>query len=83
MYNDLKELFDEIAFQEDKIKKFEKLLQANKYSNVQIHFFADGQHNVIYQTDLPFRLENELKCLFADTIDQLNNNIFTLKTQLK
>ena len=38
MFNDLKELFDEIQFQQEKIEKFQKLLKANKYQNIQIHF---------------------------------------------
>lgn len=83
MFNDLKELFDEIQFQEEKIEKFQKLLKANKYQNIQIHFFADGKHYTIYQSDLPFAMENELKCLFSDTIDQLEQNIYSLKTNLK
>ena len=82
MFNDLKELFDEIKFQEQKIEKFEKLIRNSKYSNIQIHFFADGQHYVIYQSDVPFNLENELKCLFSDTIDELDKHIYSLKTQL-
>jgi hypothetical protein len=82
MFNDLKELFDEIQFQEEKIVKFQNLLKAKQFNNIQIHFFADGKHYTIYQSDLPFVLENELKCLFADTIDQLHLNIQSLKTNL-
>jgi len=81
MFNDLKELFDEIKFLEDKISKLEKISQSNKFSNIQIHFFADKNYYTIYQQDSPFNMENELRILIEGMIEQMNNDLDNLKLQ--
>jgi len=81
MFNNLKELFDEIKFLEDKISKLEKISQSNKFSNIQIHFFADKNYYTIYQQDSPFNMENELRILIEGMIEQMNNDLDNLKLQ--
>lgn len=82
LYNNLKETFDEIRFQEEKKAKLEKLLSVSKYNNIQIHFIADKQLQTIYQSDCPYNLENEIKLLLNDMINEINLHIHSLKTQL-
>lgn len=79
MFNDLKELFDEIQFLEEKQKKLQKMLNAKQFRNVQIHFFADKEYHTIYQQDSPFNMENELRILIEGMIDQLDFDIQILK----
>lgn len=81
MYNDLKELFDEIHFLEEKQKKLQRMLNAKRYSNIQIHFFADKDYHTIYQQDSPFNMESELRILIEGMIDQLDFDIQNLKLQ--
>jgi len=81
MYNDLKELFDEIHFLEEKQKKLQRMLNAKRYSNIQIHFFADKDYYTIYQQDSPFNMESELRILIEGMIDQLDFDIQNLKLQ--
>ena len=81
MYNDLKELFDELHFLEDKIKKLQKLLDSKRFTNIQIHFYADKEYQTIYQTDSPFNLDTELRILIEGMIDQINLDIENLKLQ--
>lgn len=81
MYNDLKELFDEIHFLEEKQKKLQRMLNAKRFSNIQIHFFADKDYHTIYQQDSPFNMESELRILIEGMIDQLDFDIQNLKLQ--
>jgi len=81
MFNDLKELFDEIKFLEDKINKLEKISQSKKFTNIQIHFFADKNYHTIYQLDSPFNMESELRILIEGMIDQMQNDLDNLKLQ--
>lgn len=81
MYNDLKELFDEIHFLEEKQKKLQRMLNAKRYSNIQIHFFADKDYYTIYQQDSPFNMESELRILLEGMIDQIDFDIQNLKLQ--
>lgn len=81
MYNDLKELFDEIHFLEEKQKKLQRMLNAKRLSNIQIHFFADKDYHTIYQQDSPFNMESELRILIEGMIDQLDFDIQNLKLQ--
>ena len=64
-----------------KINMFESILNAKRLKNIQIHFFADEKHITIYQSDSPYNLEHELRNLFEAMIDQINNDIDTLKLQ--
>lgn len=82
LYNNLKELFDEIRYQEERKCKLEKMLNATRFNNIQIHFFADKQYQTIYQADCPYNLENEIKLLLEDMIHQINLEIQSLKTQI-
>lgn len=81
LQNDLKELFDEIKFLEEKIDKLEKISQSGRFSNIQIHFFADKKFYTIYQQDSPFNMENELRILLEGMIDQMRLDIDNLKLQ--
>ena len=81
LHNDLKELFDEIRFIQDRIDKLEKISHCKKFTNIQIHFFADGQFYTIYQQDSPFNMESELRILLEGMIDQMQLDIDNLKLQ--
>jgi len=39
IYNDLKELFDQIEYLENKIDRLRKLKESKEFKNIQIHFF--------------------------------------------
>jgi len=79
MFNDIHELFAEIQHLESKIEKAKKVLNANEYTNIQIHFFADKKHITIYQGDTPFSLMNEVKILLLESIDMMEQQIQNLK----
>lgn len=81
LQNDLKELFDEIKFLDEKIEKLEKISQSKRFTNIQIHFFADGKFYTIYQKDSPFNMESELRILLEGMIDQMRLDIDNLKLQ--
>lgn len=81
MYNDLKELFDEIKFLQDKQDKIQKMLNSRRFSNIQIHFFADKDYHTIYQQDSPFNMESELRILLEGMIEQIDFDIQNLKLQ--
>jgi hypothetical protein len=81
MFNDLKELFDQIQYLETKIEKLKKLKESKEFKNIQIHFFADGKHYTLYQSDTPFSLMNELQLLMNETIGMYENEIQSLKLQ--
>lgn len=81
MYNNLKELFDEIHYLQERQKKLQRMLNCKKFSNIQIHFFADKDYFTIYQTDSPFNMESELRILLEGMIDQIDFDIQNLKLQ--
>ena len=81
MYNDLKELFDEIKYLQDKQDKIQKMLNSKRFSNIQIHFFADKDYHTIYQQDSPFNMESELRILLEGMIEQIDFDIQNLKLQ--
>lgn len=81
MYNDLKETFDQIRYLDEKREKLQKMVTAKKFTNIQIHFFADQNYYTIYQQDSPFNMENELRVLLEGMIDQISFDIENLKTQ--
>lgn len=81
MYNDLKELFDEIKYLQDKQDKIQKMLNSRRFSNIQIHFFADKDYHTIYQQDSPFNMESELRILLEGMIEQIDFDIQNLKLQ--
>lgn len=81
MYNDLKELLDQIQYLESKKQKLEELVNAKKFTNIQIHFFSDKVYHTIYQSDSPFNMEHELRILIEGMIDQLELDIQNLKLQ--
>ena len=81
MYNDLKELFDEIHFLEEKQRKIQRILNCKRFTNIQIHFFADKEYHTIYQQDSPFNMESELRVLLEGMIDQIDLDIQNLKLQ--
>ena len=81
MYNDLKELFDEIHFLQDKQNKLQRILNCKRFTNIQIHFFADKEYHTIYQQDSPFNMESELRVLLEGMIDQIEFDIQNLKLQ--
>ena len=81
MYNDLKELFDEIHFLQEKQNKLQRILNCKRFTNIQIHFFADKDYHTIYQQDSPFNMESELRILLEGMIDQLDFDIQNLKLQ--
>ena len=81
MYNDLKELFDEIHFLQDKQNKLQRILNCKRFTNIQIHFFADKDYHTIYQQDSPFNMESELRVLLEGMIDQIEFDIQNLKLQ--
>lgn len=81
MYNDLKELFDEINFLQERQKKLQRMLNCKRFTNIQIHFFADKDYHTIYQQDSPFNMESELRILLEGMIDQIDFDIQNLKLQ--
>lgn len=81
MYNDLKQLFNEIHFLQEKQKKLQIMLNCKRFTNIQIHFFADKDYHTIYQQDSPFNMESELKVLIEGMIEQLDLDIQNLKLQ--
>ena len=81
MYNDLKELFDEIHFLQEKQNKLQRILNCKRFTNIQIHFFADKDYHTIYQQDSPFNMESELRVLLEGMIDQIDFDIQNLKLQ--
>ena len=81
MYNDLKELFDEIHFLQEKQNKLQRILNCKRFTNIQIHFFADKDYHTIYQQDSPFNMESELRVLLEGMIDQIEFDIQNLKLQ--
>lgn len=81
MYNDLKELFDEIKYLQDKQDKIQKMLNSKRFSNIQIHFFADKDYHTIYQQDSPFNMESELRILLEGMVEQIDFDIQNLKLQ--
>lgn len=81
MYNNLKELFDEIHFLQEKQKKLQRIVNSKRFSNIQIHFFADKEYYTIYQQDSPFNMESELRILLEGMIDQIDFDIQNLKLQ--
>lgn len=81
MYNNLKELFDEIHFLQEKQKKLQRIVNSKRFSNIQIHFFADKEYHTIYQQDSPFNMESELRVLLEGMIDQIDFDIQNLKLQ--
>lgn len=81
MYNDLKELFDEINYLQERQKKLQRMLNCKRFTNIQIHFFADKDYFTIYQQDSPFNMESELRILLEGMIDQLDFDIQNLKLQ--
>ena len=81
IYNDLKELFDEIKYLQDKQNKIQKMLNSKRFSNIQIHFFADKDYHTIYQQDSPFNMESELRILLEGMIEQIDFDIQNLKLQ--
>lgn len=82
MFNNLKETIDLIEFYESKIEKLIILQGCKKFTNIQIHFFADNKHFTMYQNDCPFSLETEIKNLAEDSINELQTTIHNLKQQL-
>ena len=81
MYNDLKELFDEINYLQERQKKLQRMLNCKRFTNIQIHFFADKDYHTIYQQDSPFNMESELRILLEGMIDQLDFDIQNSKLQ--
>ena len=81
MYNNLKELFDETHFLQEKQKKLQRIVNSKRFSNIQIHFFADKEYHTIYQQDSPFNMESELRILLEGMIDQIDFDIQNLKLQ--
>ena len=81
MYNNLKELFDEIHFLQEKQKKLQRIVNSKRFTNIQIHFFADKEYHTIYQQDSPFNMESELRILLEGMIDQIEFDIQNLKLQ--
>lgn len=81
MYNNLKELFDEIHFLQEKQKKLQRIVNSKRFTNIQIHFFADKEYHTIYQQDSPFNMESELRILLEGMIDQIDFDIQNLKLQ--
>jgi hypothetical protein len=57
------------------------MLNSKRFSNIQIHFFADKEYHTIYQQDSPFNMESELRILIEGMIDQLDFDIQNLKLQ--
>jgi len=82
LFNPIGELFKEIEFLEYKVKRLQQIRKANHYRDIRISFFADGRHYTIFQDDTPFSLRNELILLIDETINQLNQDIQTLKIKL-
>ena len=81
MYNNLKELFDEIHFLQERQKKLQRIVNSKRFTNIQIHFFADKEYHTIYQQDSPFNMESELRVLLEGMIDQIDFDIQNLKLQ--
>lgn len=81
MYNDLKELLDEIQYLELKKQKLQCIVDGKKFSNIQIHFFSDKVYHTLYQQDSPFNMENELRILIEGMIEQIDLDIQNLKLQ--
>lgn len=81
MENNIREIFEEIIFIEKKIDNLEKITQSKKFSNIQIHFFADGRFYSLYPKDSPFNMETELRILLEAMIDQMRTDIQNLKLQ--
>jgi hypothetical protein len=79
MYNEIKELFNQIQYLDNRIAKLQKLKESKEFKNIQIHFFADGKHYTLYQSDTPFSLINELQLLINETIDILETEKQSLK----
>ena len=81
MFNEIKELFAEIEHKQNEIDRLEKILQSRQFTNIQIHFFADGCFFELNQKDTPFSLINELRLLIQETIQQHEIDIQNLKLQ--
>lgn len=81
MENNIREIFEEIIFLEKKIDTLEKITQSKKFSNIQIHFWADGKFFSLYPKDSPFNMETELRILLDAMIDQMKTDIINLKLQ--
>lgn len=81
IFNNLKELFDEINFLQEKQKKLQRIVNSKRFTNIQIHFFADKEYHTIYQQDSPFNMESELRILLEGMIDQIDFDIQNLKLQ--
>lgn len=81
IFNNLKESFDEINFLQEKQKKLQRIVNSKRFTNIQIHFFADKEYHTIYQQDSPFNMESELRILLEGMIDQIDFDIQNLKLQ--
>jgi predicted glycosyltransferase len=77
----------ELVRLQKKIAVLEQLHLLKNWKNIRIVFeaYKDFKHDFIIldQFVFPFQLEQELKNLIEDSIDQLNRDIETLKFKLK
>ena len=75
------EILFEINHRRNKIYKLMEMSQSKELTNIQIHFFADKKYHTIYQMDIPFSLNNEIRILLLESIQQLEQEIESLKLQ--